>query len=825
MKILKILKIDLNLNLKLKYICLLFIVFLFPFSCGNSPSGGSSGGGGGIFGPGGGGGGGGGSAGSMGSPYVIPTEPLAGTPVTYSGVTSTDFYSFPWNTYLTFLNIPTTPNQSYIVTLTGLTTNIDLYVTNDGTYATLEQSSLNAGILDENCQIDITGNHLYIMLRSNGSGEAFTITVSVAPQGTSKLNPFVGTTPVAGTAGTYSYDNLGVPLSSTIYMKFPVTAGFREGYEVTVTGLDGDLRVYAYEDANYDYTAGAACTGYGMVGLDGKCTVVFLSPGATAVYVTINTFALSTTASTKFTINVRAPNSGELGNPLVLTAPPLNTTSTMPVSGGSLYITIPATSDAGYITTLSGMTSDLNLQIFSSNVFDGNNNGGGATVYCLSNNFGTTNDSCDSVVPAPSTNLYVQIINPGAVTTGAPYTLDVALSPLGSQGNPSALAAATVGTPTTYSTAASSTGNEFFKIPVSDLTVYLVELTGLSTNYDLSVYSDPNLTNLLCTSGSFGTVNEKCTVANFSGYTYLYIKVTNVSLVSGAYTLTVTRVPSYSMTMSTPTPVATVNPGGSSVTDNIFTGVGGTNSFDTTGYDVYLDYTVTPNNPYMVRLYNVVGITGTFPPVALGVGTVSGGVFTPLCTQDQYTVFPMDDHDEVCLVVPTSSHLVVAINSKTSTTRILASIGITAGTGIINTAGTLFDFTGLTVLPASFVTTATAGWSVDTATSGNALPSLVSGTITDDQSTCVGFAVDTTGWTLSGTTFDYWTDSQSSDLLKVYKDNVLQTGSYSGANAWTAATSVNLTPSAVQTIMWCYEKDWFLSSGTDTVRIDNVTVN
>jgi hypothetical protein len=218
-----------------------------------------------------------GSDGSMSNPYVVSTEPVSGSPVTYSDVTSTDYYSTYWNSYLTFIKIPASPNQSYIVTLTGLSTDIDLYVTNSSTYYSFDDYSSQSGIVDEDCQIEITGNYIYVMLDSANSGEAFTLTASVAPQGTSVMNPFILTVPDAATPATYTEPNI----TGTIYFKVPLTPGLREGYEVSLSGIDGTL--YFSAAVNSDFATGNKCGTGGTAGGNPKCTLILPSPDITVI--------------------------------------------------------------------------------------------------------------------------------------------------------------------------------------------------------------------------------------------------------------------------------------------------------------------------------------------------------------------------------------------------------------------------------------------------------------------------------------------------------------------------------------------------------------
>jgi hypothetical protein len=503
----------------------------------------------------------------------------------------------------------------------------------------------------------------------------------------------------------------------------------------------------------------------------------------------------------------------------------------MPADGSSLYLTIPAAADTGYDISLTGLTSsNLDIYLTDTNGFDSTTLNGGnaiANSLCSSANTGTLDELCVASTFAAG-NLYLRIKNTDAVAD-APYTLNIAASAPGTLGNPYPLTAAVVGTPSTVSSNTATTGDVHYVIPVNASRVYETALTGLTSNMNLKIYTDKNFLTSICYSSNFGNTDEYCKNAVTSpDITNLYIKIINYDDVAGApYTLTVTENPVYSKTMSAPTAMGTVNPGGSSVTNNILTGIGGSDGFDAANSDVYLSYNVTPNIPYFIRVYDIKpSITGY---IGLGVGTLSGGVFTPDCEQNQFTGSLDGDHDEVCMVVPASSTMVVAVNSLYGylSEETIVSVEVTAGTSIITTQGTLFDFTAQTVLPPEFVNSSTLGWSVDTVTSGNSLPALVTGgaSVLKNQSSCVGVAVDTTGWNASSTTFDVWTYSAlDSDFITVYKNNV-PVSQYSGyTSTWGSGTPIAFASSSIETLMWCYELDWTTPAAANAVRLDNILI-
>ncbi len=116
-----------------------------------------------------------------------------------------------------------------------------------------------------------------------------------------------------------------------------------------------------------------------------------------------------------------------------------------------------------------------------------------------------------------------------------------------------------------------------------------------------------------------------------------------------------------------------------------------------------------------------------------------------------------------------------------------------------------------------------ANWSVGTSSVHHGTYAAVSGAVGDNQNSCIERTVDLT--TESGTIAYqfYWrTDSEGSDPLVFYIDNVQTGPTLAGAaQPWTRVTGTVASGSSY-TFKWCYERDGSGSGGTDRGWIDSL---
>jgi hypothetical protein len=73
-------------------------------------------------------------------------------------------------------------------------------------------------------------------------------------------------------------------------------------------------------------------------------------------------------------------------------------------------------------------------------------------------------------------------------------------------------------------------------------------------------------------------------------------------------------------------------------------------------------------------------------------------------------------------------------------------------------------------------------------------------------------------------TLQFWyriSTEQGWDFLRFYIDNVQQPGAWSGTIGWTQSPAYNLA-AGNHVLRWSYIKDSSVSSGADTVWVDNI---
>jgi len=125
------------------------------------------------------------------------------------------------------------------------------------------------------------------------------------------------------------------------------------------------------------------------------------------------------------------------------------------------------------------------------------------------------------------------------------------------------------------------------------------------------------------------------------------------------------------------------------------------------------------------------------------------------------------------------------------------------------------------LVPAGFVNSAgsDAAWEVDTTNAAHGANSLRSGAIANSQTSCFEYAPATN---TSKVSFMLMTDSESSfDDLVFYIDGGWQ-DEWSGNMPWMGVTFT--TTPGLHVYKWCYEKDGSVSSGADTVWVDDIKV-
>jgi hypothetical protein len=124
-------------------------------------------------------------------------------------------------------------------------------------------------------------------------------------------------------------------------------------------------------------------------------------------------------------------------------------------------------------------------------------------------------------------------------------------------------------------------------------------------------------------------------------------------------------------------------------------------------------------------------------------------------------------------------------------------------------------------LPVDLMASGNAGWEIDNTAASSGIYSIRASTITHSQSACIAV----TAANSSGITFDWKVNSESNwDYLRFYIDGSEQAGEISGTVDW-AGKSFSGLAAGMHEYKWCYTKDPWISSGSDTGWVDNIQVN
>ncbi|MDH5720244.1 MAG: Ig-like domain-containing protein [Spirochaetia bacterium] len=214
--------------------------------------------------------------------------------------------------------------------------------------------------------------------------------------------------------------------------------------------------------------------------------------------------------------------------------------------GASPYSGQVDTTSSYYV--ISGLTVDSYYNLAVTNPSDSN-----ISIHLCSDTSYTScgmNIGFDSAIDPSAGTIYVKIS--GDLTdAGASYTLNIIPRALGSVVSP-AVIAYPAGLPIIYTV---DTTSSYFQLNgLIAGTNYTYEITGLTGNADLYVYSDTGFSTLICSSMNTGSTTESCSGKTTTTSVYIKIDGSN-SLYGAEYTLDVIP-PSSEGTDTAPIPIA-----------------------------------------------------------------------------------------------------------------------------------------------------------------------------------------------------------------------------------------------------------------------------
>jgi hypothetical protein len=304
---------------------------------------------------------------------------------------------------------------------------------------------------------------------------------------------------------------LSTPMGGTV----PAVSGSRykitglapgSTYSFSASLLSGNVQLFVFSDPAFT-TFVCSSTNLGLA--SENC----IGSGSAAYYIVVQNI---TASSANFSVKVMPPlvNEGSV-------ATPVGVTVGTPYNGqvafsGSSYYSVPVTaSTIYYAISLTGLTTDQNLDVYTNAAFTTLATPGSSI------NLGTTNENVTYATTAGQTVLYIKVTDAGALSGS--FTISV------TQNAPIAIA---VGQDTggLISPTQVAAGNiAYYTVPVLASTTYAVSMTNLLYNFNLYVYTDAAFTALAGSSLNGTTTSELVNYTTTAGQTMLYIKVVDAN--------------------------------------------------------------------------------------------------------------------------------------------------------------------------------------------------------------------------------------------------------------------------------------------------------
>jgi len=436
-----------------------------------------------------------------------------------------------------------TAGATYLASMTNITGDVSLWVFPPGLSmfnAVPDCVSANSGTLNESCSFTATGATELIEAFAT-IGSTFTLNVTctagcgaVTPsgnQGTITLPQNVASTavPYTGSVGAGGFSYYAV---ATDWM------GLNQHFLVSLTGMSADVDLYVYTNSTFTTLSCSSVT-VGIV--NESCTTV--EKGS---FIYIKVYSASAATFQINLANLGTPaNQGSQTLPVAIPFVNLPASGTVQPNGSSLYQITGLTAGHNYMVTVTGMTEDVDLGVYS-DLF--------ITMQCMSMAFGTADEACSA--SATGTSLYLWIS--ANSNYGSMFTIsatDLGLTPV-SEGTLAVPIILTTGIggnlPYNGSTAGNVASSYYSVSPITIGNNYTFSLSGLIGNVWFYVYSDAAHTNLICNNN--GSATPSCNGIG-TGAT-MYIQITGADLPGATYQINVTDLGAAFPTLAVNTPNA-----------------------------------------------------------------------------------------------------------------------------------------------------------------------------------------------------------------------------------------------------------------------------
>tara|TARA_B100000676_G_scaffold308929_1_gene371049 strand:+ start:925 stop:3402 length:2478 start_codon:yes stop_codon:yes gene_type:complete len=297
--------------------------------------------------------------GSPGSPVAI--EAPANYGVSLSAGASTSSYDPGNSGYYQITGL--TPNNRYLVELTGISVGADLYVYQDDFTAEACVDDSYSALSDRFCAITAKASSILVRVRSDDSGDA---TLTTADHGAASIPG------AEGSAGgeieveiDASYLNASVDDTESYYTYKGLVPG--QSYQVSVSGLTDNADLYVYTDSSYSTLA---CSSTNAGTNSESCTIV--PDAASQLWVVVDgSTALADLGATYWIVGNRiTENQGSAVAPWIIDS---NTDLPYRLSSdgedGSYYKITGLSADTDYLVSLKRNSHSPALEVHSSNGF------------------------------------------------------------------------------------------------------------------------------------------------------------------------------------------------------------------------------------------------------------------------------------------------------------------------------------------------------------------------------------------------------------------------------------------------------------------------
>ena len=287
---------------------------------------------------------------------------------------------------------------------------------------------------------------------------------------------------------------------------------------VNLTALTADADLRLYSDATF--TTQLPCTPLPFTASE-SCLAAYNSSGNLYIRV-VNIEGGAITF--KLDIPVVLADEGSLGAPLDITAS-LPYSAQVSAVGISYYLLTGLTPGALIEVTISGLTQDVDLNVWSDAAF--------SVTECFSIRFGTRTDSCVAIANG-SGRVYIQVTDFDGV--GGIYTINFSLPPApATQGSIGSPIVANFADLQHNGQVGASTQISYYRIGgMAPNTSHTVQLYNLTADANITVYSSPDFSSVLeCSDLQTGRTFESC-LATSNGAGDLFIQVESFAA-GGAY--------------------------------------------------------------------------------------------------------------------------------------------------------------------------------------------------------------------------------------------------------------------------------------------------